>query len=335
MNRVRTGPIQVAFDVTSNCNLRCVHCFNNSGSDAPFRDLPREKKLEIARQIGEFHPINVCLCGGETLCCPYLLEIIDILQPQVGKVSMVSNGYLMTKQMAAALKEHGVAMVQISIDGSCAWQHDSFRGVPGSFERAVNAVRYLKEAGFEEIDISLVPNRLNYDTMDDFFSLCFEIGVNQIRIMPFLPSGRGTSIGKNLMLNEEEYFVLMRDILRLQAEYRGRMTLQWGDPVDHMRRMPNNAKLGMTTYVLDINTNGNLTFTPYLPISAGNCCDHSLQEYWAAGYNTIWGNKNFLQYTEQVRNIYDLENFEPQPYTGEMIKLDLLDNSNAETEIDK
>lgn len=331
LNKVKTGPVQVSFDVTSNCNLRCVHCFNDSGTEAPFRDMSREKRLEIARQIGEFHPINVCLCGGETTCCPYLLEIIDILRPQVGMLSMVSNGFLMTEQLAETLKEHGLTMVQISIDGAYAWQHDSFRGRSGSYERAVNAVRYLKKAGFEKIDVSLVPNRLNYNTMDAYSKMCFELGVTQIRMMPFLPSGRGASIGRSLMLNEEEYLAFGRDITRLKAEYEGKMEFQWGDPLDHMRRMPANAKLGMTSYIMEIKTNGDLTFTTYLPVTAGNCCAHSLQEYWDAGYNTIWGNDDYVQYPEQIRNIYDLENFEPQPYTGKMIRKDLL-GATKETE---
>ena len=33
--RLMHGPIMVSFDITQRCNLRCVHCFNNSGDQAP------------------------------------------------------------------------------------------------------------------------------------------------------------------------------------------------------------------------------------------------------------------------------------------------------------
>lgn len=49
--------------------------------------------------------------------------------------------------MAKQLAEHGLDLAQISIDGANAWQHDSFRGVMGSFERATAAVRNLKATG--------------------------------------------------------------------------------------------------------------------------------------------------------------------------------------------
>ena len=214
------SPAMVAFDLTSNCNLKCVHCFNDSGTDAPNTDLTPAQKLDIARQIAALHPLNVCLCGGETLCCPNLFEIIGILAPDVGKISMVSNGYLMTEDMAKRLVDSGVSLIQISVDGAYAWQHDSFRGVTGSFERATAALDNIRKAGVQRMDVSLVPNKLNFNTLDEYFSLCCAKGVHEIRMMPFLPSGRGRSVGRNLMLSESEYFYLCRDIERLSAAER-------------------------------------------------------------------------------------------------------------------
>lgn len=322
------GPEQVAFDVTQSCNLKCVHCFNNSGADAPMKDLPREKKLDIARQIAEMRPKNVCMCGGETTCCPYLFEIIDILRPNVGNVSLVSNGYSMTEELARSLKAHGVGQVQISIDGAEPWQHDSFRGVPGSFSRAVGAVKFLKKAGIKKIDTSLVPNRLNFRAMDAYAAMCHKIGVSEIRMMPFLPSGRGKSVGRSLMLDARGYFEFQRTVERLKSEYEGRLDFLWGDPIDHMRRMPVNAKIGIKTCVMEIKTDGDLVFTSYLPVVAGNVERGTLREYWEAGYGHVWGDELFTRYTERIRTIYDLETFEPSPYSGEKIVIDLLENRN-------
>lgn len=324
---IRTGPMQVAFDITSNCNLRCVHCFNASGKDAPLRDLSKEEKLDIARQIARLRPLNVCICGGEATLCPYLTEIIDALHAEGGKVSMVSNGFCMTRELAQSLKEHGVSMVQISIDGAYAWQHDSFRGVKGSYDRAVQAVRFLREAGIEKVDTSLVPNRLNYRTMEAYAGLCLELQVSQIRMMPLLPSGRGKSIGRGLMMDSEQYFVFQRSVCRLAEAYEGRLDFLWGDPLDHMRRMPNNARLGFSTYVMEIKTDGDLAVTSYLPLVAGNVRRASLKEYWEAGYDRVWGDERFTRCTDRIRSIYDLDTFEPAPYSGEKIVMDLMEKA--------
>lgn len=320
-----SGPEQVSFDVTQKCNLRCVHCFNNSGSDAPLHDLPRGQKLEVAKQIAALRPKNVCLCGGEVTCCPYIFEIIDILRPNAGNLSMVSNGFNMTEELAQKFVDGGITLAQISIDGAYAWQHDSFRGVYGSFNRAVNAVKFLKKVGIRKMDVSLVPNRLNLHTMEAYVTMCRELGVDEIRMMPFLPSGRGKSIGRSLMPNAEEYFKFQRTCQRLLQKYKRKPDFLWGDPLDHMRRMPVNAALGLSTYIMEIKTNGDLTFSSYLPVIAGNVNRGTLKEYWDNGYKSIWANERFTRYTEQIKNIYDLETFEPSPYSGDKIVMDLLE----------
>lgn len=323
------GPVQISFDITTNCNFRCIHCFNNSGADAPSQESSPEEKLETARQIARMHPINVCLCGGEATTSPHLFEIIDALRPGVGKISMVSNGFLMTPALAQKLREHGLSLVQISLDGAYAWQHDTFRGVQGSFERAVAAIRYLRAAGMPAIDTSLVPNRLNYETMDRYAELCADIGVSQIRVMPFLPSGRGLHTGRRLMLDAEQSFEFQRSLARISHKMKGSLTVQWGDPLDHMRRNPINAKFGLRTYMMEIAADGSLPLTPYLPISAGNLRGGALEEYWAAGCDRMWGDPRFTRYTDQIHNIYDLETFEPQPYSGETITIDLLEKKQS------
>lgn len=323
----KNAPMQVSFDITSNCNLRCVHCFNDSGKEAPLQDLSKEDKLDIARQIAEMHPLNTCICGGEATLCPYLLEIVDILAKNGSKVSMVSNGFLMTRELAEKLKAHGVCTVQISIDGAYAWQHDTFRGVSGSHARAVQAVRFLREAGIEQVDVSMVPNRLNYRTMDAYMALCAELQADEVRMMPLLPSGRAKSVGRGLMMDSEQYFRFQRDVVRLTEAYEGKVKIMWGDPLDHMRRMPNNASLGCSTYIMEVKTNGDLAVTSYLPLVAGNTQKGSLRAYWQGGYNRIWQDERFTQYTEQIRTIYDLDTFEPAPYSGERIVIDLLETA--------
>lgn len=323
--RLMNGPIMISFDITQRCNLRCVHCFNNSGDQAPNEDMSRKARLDIARQVAEMKPFNVCMCGGECLCSPELFEIMEILRPNVAKLSMVSNGFLLNESMARQLAGHGLDLAQISIDGANAWQHDSFRGVQGSFERATAAVRNLRAAGVSTVDVSLVPNRLNYKSLEEYAELCCSLGVNQVRLMPFLPSGRGRSVGRSLMLDAEQYFEFCRTLERLEKTYRGRLLFQWGDPIDHMRRMPCNASQGVRSYSMEIKANADLTLSTYLPVLVGNCTRHTLREYWDGGYKEMWGKEQLTRYTAQIRNIYDLETFEPAPYSGETVMHDLLE----------
>lgn len=60
---------------------------------------------------------------------------------------------------------------------------------------------------------SFTPNKMNVRTLDDYFALCNDIGISQVRIMPLIPMGRGSKID-NLLLDSDEYFLLQQKILK-------------------------------------------------------------------------------------------------------------------------
>jgi len=319
------APIMVSIDITNKCNLRCVHCFNNSGNEELYdSEMTDDEIIDVAKQIADMRPVNVCLCGGETTCRKNILDIIDVLHGNVGTISMVSNGMTVTEKKVRELKSHGVEQIQISIDGVNAYQHDTFRGVWGSFNNTIKAIKAIKTVGLRTITTSLVPNKLNYRDIYDYVKMCVDLGVQEIRIMPFIPSGRGKSMGRPLILNNYEYFKFQSEIVRAQRDFYKIVHIEWGDPLDHMRRMPSNAFNGIKTYCMEIKSNGNLTVTSYLPLVVGNVAKHSLQEYWDSGYDLIWKNTEVLDQTEKIQNIYDFDTFEPAPFSNETISLELI-----------
>ncbi len=320
-----TGPFQVSMDITQRCNLKCVHCFNNSGDTADINDLSNEQKIDIAKQAAELHPANFCICGGEATCSPVLFEVIDVLKPGIGakKVSMVSNGCLIDQAFADKLAKHKISLVQISIDGVNAWQHDSFRGVDGAFDRAISAVRHLKNAGIT-VNTAFTPNKLNFRSIEKYAQMCCGLSINEVRVMPFVPMGRGMTLGKRLMLDEGQYFRLQRALLFVRQKYAGTMTVTWEDPLKHMRVLSVDDRESINLHTFEIRANGDLSLCPYLPVTAGNAARHSLKEYWEAGYKDIWKRPEYTKYTDKIRNIYDFEDFEPAPYSGETIELDLI-----------
>lgn len=311
-------------DVTTKCNLRCVHCYNNSGAGD---DLAPSAMLALAGQIAQLRPFNVCLCGGEPLCCPCLLDIIRILRPHVGKVNMVTNGWALTKDLAQKLADCGLDTVQVSLDGAFAWQHDSLRGVTGSFERAVAAITLFKQVGIKQVFVSLVPNKLNQNSMTEFMLLCRGLKVDAIRTMPFLPSGRGRTIGRRLMLSTQEYFAFIRRLRHLNDFFGLELHVEWSDPLSHLRLMQEYAKSGRKSMDMETRANGDLAVSTYLPITVGNCQRHTLKEYWLAGYDRIWADPRLTTKVQGLQTVMDLEQFEPLPYSGETLPLYFLEEN--------
>ena len=146
----------VALNISDRCNLRCLHCYNASG-EGICRDMNLEGLKHAADLLLKLKPLNICICGGEPLCSPHLMPLLDYLKSRVPQISMVTNGYLMDEQTAQKLVACGVRSVQVSLDGAYAWQHDTLRGREGAFDRAINAIRLLRQAHMPQVMVSILP----------------------------------------------------------------------------------------------------------------------------------------------------------------------------------
>lgn len=287
--------------------------------------MDRKALLRAAEAFVSLKPFNLCLCGGEPLCCPHLLPLLAYLQGRVPRISMVTNGFALDENWTRLLVAHGVTAVQVSLDGAYAWQHDSLRGVAGSFERAVNAIRLLRKAGMSQVVCSILPNRLNVDSLEAYVGLCIDLGVEIIRAMPFLPSGRGRSMGRPLMLDEEGYFRFRRSLWRLSMRYAGKIRIEWDDPLRVIATMPRRMGTREPEPMLEVRADGQLALTSYLPILLGDCTAEgalaNLPAAFEAGRDDPW----VRGYVQSIHNIDDWDRLEPPPYAGEDIRLDLLE----------
>ncbi|UNC92830.1 radical SAM/SPASM domain-containing protein [Candidatus Contubernalis alkaliaceticus] len=316
------SPIMIAVDVTNKCNLRCVHCFNNSGEGSR-NEMTDDELIELMDQIIELAPLCVCICGGEPLLRPVIYYLIEKLSGNVGTINMVSNGYYIDDTVAKKLVDSGLKLLQISIDGTTSMQHDTLRGIRGSFDKAVRAVQYARQNELKVVT-SLVPNKLNHEYIEEYLDRCKEMGVSEVRMMPFIPMGRG-STAETLLLDGDDYVVLQQKILKKKQQYQfDNFKVEWGDPIDHLLRMPLNQQYGMKAYAMEVKSDGSITVSTYLPIRVGNVREHSMKEYWDAGYADIWGNEQFLRHVNKIDNIYDFDRVEPRPYTGEYIDIKLI-----------
>ncbi len=292
--RSDAGPIIACVDITDQCNYRCLHCYNNSGkaSDDILTDV---EILDVIKQVIEFKPTVICLCGGEPTLRRNYIQLIKECKDNNIMVNMVSNGSLLDEEELKKVKEAGLNTLQISLDGINNTQHDTFRGYRSAFEKAISAIQNAKKVGLRIIT-SFVPNKMNVESIEKYLELCYELGVAEVRIMPLIPMGRGSKIDF-LLLSSDEYFILQQQILKGRAYYSKKgMHIEWGDPLDHYYRFPYNAKLGVRTPQLEVKANGNLTISTYIPIVVGNVKEHSLKEYWEQGYKDIWKREEVVEF---------------------------------------
>jgi MoaA/NifB/PqqE/SkfB family radical SAM enzyme len=100
-----------------------------------------------------------------------------------------SNGTLIDDNVAKKLKDSGIATVSISIDSHIPTQHDEFRAVTGSWEKAIKACKALRKNNVL-VQVNTTVTQQNYDQIDDIMSLVESIGVENFHL--FLPCPYGS-----------------------------------------------------------------------------------------------------------------------------------------------
>src|SRR5512144_2392730 len=140
-----SAPFLVVWDFTHKCNLACKHCYSNSGAGKE-EELSTEQALRVVDQLADAGVTAVAFSGGEPLTRKDFFEVARYASERGLYVSLASNGTLLTKENVAKIKEAKVNYIDVSIDGATAKTHDDFRGVPGTFEKAIAGLKNCVEA---------------------------------------------------------------------------------------------------------------------------------------------------------------------------------------------
>ena len=217
---------------------------------------------------------------------------------------MVSNGYFVDLEYVNQLKSAGLNMIQVSIDGHTQSTHDNFRQIKGSYNKAISAIEHCVSAGLE-VSVSSIPHILNFKYFKEIIKKCYELGVKSHRSMPFIPMGRGEFANK-WILDSNQYAEFVSQYYSLKNEYEDKgLKLIWGDPMDHLIRMPMTAEEDIATYQLSIKSNGEVLVSPYVDFIVGDLKIHSLNSIWDKVYSDIWKNPIWIDYISCIESLDD------------------------------
>lgn len=323
-----------SIDITYKCNFNCIHCYNSSGKLKKYRqELSDDEVLKIVDDILNYTPRSMCICGGETLLRKELLyEIgkkVKLKSPKTS-LNMVTNGFLMTEEIADNLKKSGYYMVQVSLDGVDPESHNWIRQNEQAFIKAINAIKILAEKNFY-VGVACAPSKKNIKEFEKIIKLCFELGVNIFRVQPMMVLGRAHLI-KEYLLDDFEYFELVEKLDAMKKIYLHKMDIEWGDPIQHIEGYKiEEYKMNFLT----INAFGDILGSVYLPIDFGNLKSASLKQYFTAGLNKIHHLKTMKKLISLVSgtknmDVHDVNKKLPQLGVDENIHLNILDENLTE-----
>jgi 12,18-didecarboxysiroheme deacetylase len=191
----------VVWNMTRRCNLKCVHCYAKSEDISYDNELTHDQSIAMIDDLAEFGVPVLLFSGGEPTIHPRLVEYAQYAVSKGMRAVISTNGTLITKEKAIQLKEIGLSYVGISLDG-LEEIHDKFRGVPGSFKRAMAAVENCQEAGIK-VGVRFTINKRNIEDLPGIFDLLEEKNIPRACFYHLVYSGRGSEIAKEDLTHEE------------------------------------------------------------------------------------------------------------------------------------
>lgn len=292
------APKWLAWEITRRCNLKCVHCRSSSELEAKEHpDFDFDEAKRILDDIAAYAQPVVVLSGGEPLLRDDVFEIAAYGTAKGLRMCLATNGTLVTEEICRRLKESGIRMVSLSLDGADAAVHDNFRNQPGAFAGTINAARLFREHEIPFLVNSSFTKR-NQAEIPKVYRLAKELGAKAWYMFMIVPTGRGEDIMGEL-ISPEEYEELLawhyemekdEDELLVRptcAPHYYRLVLQkakeGGEKFKRrtLQFSTGGAKGCLAGQLISlIDVDGNVLPCSYFPLPAGNLKQQSFKDIW-------------------------------------------------------
>jgi AdoMet-dependent heme synthase len=257
-------------------------------------ELTTDQGKMLIDQIAEVGKPILVLSGGEPLLREDIFKLAKYGVKKGLRMTMGTNGTLINDHIAKKIASSGICTVAVSIDSSSPKVHDEFRGVNGSWKRAIKGIEACIRNGVN-VQFNITITRQNYDDVENIFSLAENYNIRDAHLFFLVSTGRGKELND---VSPEMYEGMLHFIFKWNrdnslkvkptcAPQFMRIAKQLGVDASRWSR----GCIAGISYCR-IYPDGSVTPCPYLPIKVGNVKDNSFKEIWF-GSKTLNALRNY------------------------------------------
>jgi uncharacterized protein len=205
--------LRVTVLTTLQCNFACDYCFQGDHGD--YNKFAHKMTLETSARVADWiedqldairpEHLAITFFGGEPLLnLPVMYDLAERCGRAAGargvelKLSIITNGLLLTREVVDRLLPFGLMGVKITLDGDRV-AHDRMRplrGGQGTFDRIVDNVRKVADrvpitigGNFDESSVDSYPALLDFLKEQDFAGAVAKVAFKPIIRAPHSPKG--------------------------------------------------------------------------------------------------------------------------------------------------
>jgi hopanoid biosynthesis associated radical SAM protein HpnH len=212
-------PLVLMLEPLFRCNLACPGCGKIDYDDSILnKRLSVEECLAAVDECGA--PV-VSIPGGEPLLHREMDRIVEGIVARKKFVYLCTNGLLLEKKMHL-FKPSKYLTFSVHLDG-LEEHHDRAVNQPGTFRRAVAAIRKAREDGFRVNVNCTLFDQMSADEVAAFFDFCtYELDVEGITVSPGYAYERAPD--QEHFLNRTKTKQLFRDIFKRRGQAKWRFS---------------------------------------------------------------------------------------------------------------
>lgn len=180
---------RVYYEITSLCNLRCVHCYATFQSRPDFVDA-----VSLARFHDGLVALGTCnavVTGGEPTLHPNFRDIVDNCAKKASVVITTNGTVLSISEAAELLRACPTVLLQVSIDALSLETQARIRG-PGARGRPLALVTGLAELGLNrQVGMSVTVMQANASEVQPLVNLARRLNLASVHFPALVCSGLG------------------------------------------------------------------------------------------------------------------------------------------------
>jgi MoaA/NifB/PqqE/SkfB family radical SAM enzyme len=272
------------------CNLNCPFCYTAARKiSPPFKVKLDNRRLDIIKSViiqAKKHGLkSVVFAGeGEPLLSEYFWHLLDFINHQKLITVIFTNSTLISPTVANRLYHYNTSVIA-KMNSLDAGIQDEMVGMKGTFEKMINGIENLINAGFRapRYAIQSVITKKNIDTLYDLFLFCRDNNIVPY-FETYVRSGRGARYSVI-----EEYDLPLNNIIHFFKEIsyidQKKYGVKWH--LESNMRVIAYGSCNKNRTMLSLDYNGNLSR-----------CVTSNQDYgniFREGFNKIMHNKSIIQ----------------------------------------
>ena len=285
-------PAHPVWEMTTACNLRCIHC-HASGGQSRSDELSTYEAKDLFIQLAEIPDFRMlAFTGGEPLLRGDLFELLAYSQALGFTNTIATNATLITDKIAQKLRHHGVVIAAVSLDAIDPTTHDRIRGVPGAFQAAMKGMVALRRAGIL-FHINITAMEYNLQQMHALTTLIDKLDSSILLMYQLIPVGRGEGIKSaalNLHSNEQLVHHIAAAQHRSRAVYEPVASPQYWPYLLDRAQITGGIRLMLAKWLFHgcaagrgfvyIKPNGDIWPCPFIERSCGNIRECTFQSIW-------------------------------------------------------